>query len=467
MWPGGGPSFGELCDTLQRDGHEIVYVVSEQSEHLIPKGAIYHDHYDAWDGKRAPALTGENIVPVSQADIAARYQLESLALTMMNKHYDRAPVDQRKHTYYEMLSYWIYVFERVQPEGLIFQIIPHSIYNFIALELAREKGLFTYMFEEAVVGGRLLSYRDFRAGNEKLRQRFAYYRKRGVRLEDLDVEIQQYWREHQKESSTQEPWYVRDHRRAATGRGLWRIRAQALLCGIREGTVVRLMSNFIARKLQPGLREEYELVAKVPDLSKPYIYVPLQFQPERTTSPQGEAYHDQILAIETIAASVPSGWEIFVKEHPSQWHLRHKTSYNSVRWRGYYERLSRIPRVRVVPVDTNSYTLIDKAKTVSVVTGTAGWEAIVREKQVLVFGYVWYRDCPGVHRVQSTEDCRRAIARLEHDEVGRNDVLAFLKAYEEVSVHTHMIRSSSAPPVSETEGVRSMIRLILDEMRNL
>jgi len=42
---------------------------------------------------------------VSAELIASMSETESMILTMMNKHYDKAPVDDSKHIYYTMLSY--------------------------------------------------------------------------------------------------------------------------------------------------------------------------------------------------------------------------------------------------------------------------------------------------------------------------------------------------------------------------
>ena len=34
--------------------------------------------------------------------------------------------------------------------------------------------------------------------------------------------------------------------------------------------------------------------------------------------------------------------------------------------------------------------------------GTAGWEAVVREKPCLLFGSLWYQDCPEVFKIDLT-----------------------------------------------------------------
>lgn len=121
---------------------------------------------------------------------------------------------------------------------------------------------------------------------------------------------------------------------------------------------------------------------------KKYVYFPLQLQPELTTSILGSKYADQLLALEHLSQLIPDGWVIYVKENPKQ----------TARQRDilFYKRLSKIPKVHYLPLQYNSHRLIQESQFVSVVTGTAGWEAISGGKNVLVFGKAWYKTLPGV-----------------------------------------------------------------------
>ena len=127
IWPTGAPEVKVLLNEIERAGHVIVYWVGEHpAAHLCPPSAVFHDHYDAWDAKPAESWR-EPVVPPSEQLISSMYETESLILTMMNKHYDSAPVDERKHIYYTMLAYWSAVLDRLQPEAIIFNDIPHSL----------------------------------------------------------------------------------------------------------------------------------------------------------------------------------------------------------------------------------------------------------------------------------------------------------------------------------------------------
>jgi len=131
-----------------------------------------------------------------------------------------------------------------------------------------------------------------------------------------------------------------------------------------------------------------EAYTKVVDFNKKYVYFPLQLQPELTTSILGAKYADQLLALEHLAKLIPDDWCIYAKENPKQT-ARHRDVM-------FYKRLSKIKKVHYIPLAYNSHKLIQESQFVSVVTGTAGWEAISGGKNVLVFGKAWYKTLPGV-----------------------------------------------------------------------
>lgn len=125
------------------------------------------------------------------------------------------------------------------------------------------------------------------------------------------------------------------------------------------------------------------------DLSGDFVYFPLQLQPEMTTSALGGRFRDQAYAIERLAAILPEGVRILVKENPKQ----------GAYMRGplFFHRLTRIPNVTFLPSWANTHVLTDKARFVATITGTVGWEAIRQGKPALVFGKAWFRGLEGVH----------------------------------------------------------------------
>ncbi len=126
------------------------------------------------------------------------------------------------------------------------------------------------------------------------------------------------------------------------------------------------------------------------DLNVPFIYMPLHNQPEMSTQTLGGPFRDQLLAVEAIGRALPEGWRIYVKENPRQ------SGY--ARGPMFFHRLSRIRGVQFVPSDTSTHELSSRAKLTATVGSNAGWEAIRKGKQVVVFGNPWYGSFPGVIR---------------------------------------------------------------------
>jgi hypothetical protein len=178
------------------------------------------------------------------------------------------------------------------------------------------------------------------------------------------------------------------------------------------------------------LKNNYVGHCKTLDISKQFVYVPLPFQPEKTSTPEGGRYSNQIMMIRLLSSCLPSGWEIVVKENPSQL-LPELLHGERGRYAYYYDDLARIPHVRIVPVATDQFTLIDNSVAVATITGTTGWEAVVRFKPVLCFGYAWYQGCEGVFSIANKTDCRDTIDQLEQGvQVDKNNVHRFLSAID-------------------------------------
>lgn len=126
------------------------------------------------------------------------------------------------------------------------------------------------------------------------------------------------------------------------------------------------------------------------DLSEPYVYFPMQLQPEMTTSSLGGWFRDQALAIEALARLLPEDVRIYVKENPKQ------GAY--MRGPMFFHRLRRISNVTIVPSYADTHALSNNALFVSTVTGTVGWEAVRKGKKVLIFGNTWYQSFPGAFK---------------------------------------------------------------------
>ncbi len=135
----------------------------------------------------------------------------------------------------------------------------------------------------------------------------------------------------------------------------------------------------------------------------------LHYQPERSSLPEGGDYAQQLRVARTLAAALPDGWELLIKEHPDYYRLTFKPR---VRDAEVYHAMARLPNTRLVGLGMDTFSLIDHAAAVVTLTGTVGIEGFTRGKPALVFGCACYQDAPGVTRVASLAQTRAALKAI-------------------------------------------------------
>lgn len=128
----------------------------------------------------------------------------------------------------------------------------------------------------------------------------------------------------------------------------------------------------------------------IPD--NPYVYFPLQYEPERTTNPDGGAFHDQLHTLMILRGFLPDNLSIAVKEHPSQFNASMKGHRG--RHPRFYDALRRIKGLHLLPASASSAELLRGCEAVATITGTAGLEGAALGKRSLIFGDAWFRGAP-------------------------------------------------------------------------
>lgn len=148
-----------------------------------------------------------------------------------------------------------------------------------------------------------------------------------------------------------------------------------------------------------------------PNYNEKYACYFLHFEPETALVLLAPFYIDQAALIENIAKSLPIEFKLYVKEHPMMVGFRPAA---------YYERLLRIPNVRLVKPSIPSYKLIKNSRLVFTVTGTPGLEGVLLKKPVVTFGRVFYNKMDMVRKATSMtslpELVRDALENYKHDE---------------------------------------------------
>ena len=164
----------------------------------------------------------------------------------------------------------------------------------------------------------------------------------------------------------------------------------------------------------------------------PYVFCAIHYQPEKTTCPLGGDFDDQLYMIELLSKTMPKGWVLYVKEHPSQFVTSYARYGEHFRSYAYYDKIKKLENVKLVSITTDTFNLIDNAKAVATVTSTSAWEAVIRGVPALTFGHSWFNYCNGVKYVESLNDLYLFFNKLEKEEIKLNldDVKSFLSVIE-------------------------------------
>ena len=135
---------------------------------------------------------------------------------------------------------------------------------------------------------------------------------------------------------------------------------------------------------------------------KPFIYFPLHIEQERGLLIDAPFYTNQIELIRNIAKSLPVGYDLYVKEHPTQV-LRGWRSISD------YKQIMDLPNVTLIHPSIKSEDIIKKSSLVVTIGGTSGLEAAFYGKPSIIFTDQEYSILPSVHKIKTTNELPNAI----------------------------------------------------------
>ena len=159
------------------------------------------------------------------------------------------------------------------------------------------------------------------------------------------------------------------------------------------------------------LEKYYNQFVSSPDYKDRFIYFAAPYQPEAISNLCAGTYEDVFLVLDMITEVLPEDWLIYYKEHPNTFKPADKGALERSRY--FYDKVASYSKVRIVPFNTNTFTLIDNSQAVCTVGGTVGWEAVVRGKPALVYGSVWYQACKSVFTIRTYKDALEAIKEIK------------------------------------------------------
>jgi hypothetical protein len=152
-------------------------------------------------------------------------------------------------------------------------------------------------------------------------------------------------------------------------------------------------SGFVFKRLLKSRYKRYCTPLDPAPVNGVSVFFPLHYQPELTTMPLGGRYVNQIHAVKALSDTLPEGSAIYVKEHTSMFSAGTRANTN-FRPKDYYKWLASIPKVQLVGLDVPSRELQEMTDCTACITGTAGFEALLRGRKAIHFGTAAYANAP-------------------------------------------------------------------------
>jgi Capsule polysaccharide biosynthesis protein len=183
---------------------------------------------------------------------------------------------------------------------------------------------------------------------------------------------------------------------------------------LRSGRLISLPIRLVSFYLKRSLLRSYVDVATSVLPKTPFIIYFMHYQPERTSLPEGLLFAQQWLALRLLSWAMPEGWTLLVREHPSMWL---NALDITVRTPNLYRDIASLPNAKICSMDVDTFEIIDESRAVATLTGSVGFQAILRNRPVLAFGIPAYKDHPACFSVSSLGDLRRAIQIVEREDL--------------------------------------------------
>jgi len=416
------------------------------------------------------------LLPLDEGLLERMRECEAIFMHMMARLEQTRiiPYEERRQTYLWHLRYWNDFLEKQQINLLLAGILPHEIPDYIIYCLCKEKKISTWILHATTIRDTATLFSDIANQAPDVRDRFSALLQKHNGAKDpvvLSPIFEDYFRSQTQPAGKTAITFRRPTAVDRVVRGLRAHDVQSIAAFLRwmpllfsfaawRGRMRKALAWYRVR----SLRNFYDRCAVAPDMGKPYIYVPLHFQPECSTCPMAGAFVDQLLTLQMLSHHAPPGVLLYVKEHPVQ----RKKGF-ACRSCKFYRELLALPNVRLVEHSTDTFALREHAQAVATATGTAGFEALFRGKPVLMFGYRFYQDAPGVFPIRTNKDCHDAMHAIFADRIkpDMRDVRLFLKALEETCVRAsltdwHQAQASALSKDDHTSAIAAALMRHID-----
>lgn len=433
--PAMGPYHEYLGQTLEEQGHKVVYAYSDKLPIVT---------YDLNIKQQEAYIFSEYFKKnYSNLHIDPKYAEINLWETLFTD-YDRSVVNYRTKSkgyeyYNSLLINLVNFFDEILTKHKVDFFLYENISNtfaYICYKVAGKLGVGYYGYCQSRLPGRFEIQNEVFNIVEKFSRMYDELKLNEVddeRLKEIDAYIAKYSQSIPTYHSTSHPLsYTYPLVKKYFNKDKFRMFFAAIKMVTRHrdelyysfqiqnpvGYYLRLISKQLKRKVK--IRRLQSFFEK-PVKGEQYFLLPLQMKPESSTNVWARHFVDEVTFIKNIAFNLPLGTKLYVKEH----FVNLGNLPLSI-----YRDLKKIPNVKLLhPLEVNK-PLLDNARGVITLTSTMGFEALMMGKTVIVFGDVFYKKHPAVINLKSFENLHEILNSVHGNGVADINISRrFLAAY--------------------------------------
>ncbi len=402
------------------------------------------------------------LIPLDEELIDAMRPTEAVFMNLVTRlEYARTfTYDERKRMYYLHLRFWNDFIEKNKINVCLFGIMPHEIPDYIIYGLCKVKKISKFIMHSTTIEDCTVLFEDWEESDPKIKERYQELLNKNEEVQ-LDEQFENYYQGQVNPEGKKPITFKRPNAFQRALKGAF-IRSLPTLFSPKAW--VRRVQKLKAELYRKKLARIYDGFAVEPDYSQKYIYVPLHFQPECSTCPMAGAFDNQKLMVQMLSSCAPEGVVLYVKEHPRQ-----RSKGIAYRDEAYYQDLAKLKNVRFVKIDTSSFELREHCSAVVTGTGTAGFEALFREKPVMMFGHRFYQYAPGVFQIRTKADCKNAMSAIfergEKPELKK--VRLYLKAIQDTCLRAAVCdwHRKQASSLSHEENTKAISEALINKLK--
>lgn len=485
----------QIHSCLRKHGQfQVVYVVTDNIDLLSAdfNDSIKHGIHDSRNGV-LPAGTSHTMSgPSSDALDQYLKSFKDIAVAIMGRQSETGwefSFSEREHFFYILASYWSQVLKSYSIDLAISRNVPHFAAEYILGKICEYRNIPFIQTEDIWPLNRsfFISTVDSRSLTT------CYYPNASV---DCSNEVSNFIENNLADYGTAKPGYIVGAEaldRQAKGLKYLAIDLMRLMkyairaalcwtCRIRWIAKVSIKRNkrpiYSEDSLQTPLtlnlhrwkvrhlisrnKKIYsDLVGDI-DLNQKYVLFAPNYQPERTTMPDGGDFYDMLYALGVLSSALPPDWKIVYKEHPVVFSWPGKVFFRGHIFRNeeYYSTLKLFDRVIFADSNYDTFKLIDNAEAVCSVTGTVLYQASIRGKKAVLFGNTWFGDCSLIHRYSSRSELYEFLISEQSDPSSSVDI--WEEYLQKCCRHTFPMVDLLSPASDKEVYVHNLIKFMAD-----